>query len=93
MSNKKIVVVDEGSAQIKLTWLDDKTRKIQTFVIPAMVGDEAGTDPVGNLLKSNYQIGENEYYVSEKIVDPLTTKLANYQISEEKPCFDARGPA
>jgi len=83
MSEIKTVVVDEGSAQIKVIWIDDKTKKIESLVIPSMVGDEAGTDAVGNVLDSSYTIGKNEYFVSPNLREPITTKNEKYQVSEE----------
>lgn len=77
------VVVDEGSAQIKVTWLDQQTKKIKCFVMPSMVDDEAGTDAIGNVLDGSYVIKGKEYFVSSKLRNPMTTKREDYQTSPE----------
>ncbi len=83
MSDITTVIVDEGSAQVKATWVDSKAKKIVSLVIPSMVGDEAGTDAVGNILDSSYTIDDDEYYVSSNLRNPLATKREDYQTSPE----------
>ena len=83
MSAIKTVIVDEGSAQVKTIWIDEQAKKIVSLVIPSMVGDEAGTDAVGNILDSSYTIGDDEYFISANLRNPLTTKREDYQTSPE----------
>ena len=82
MSHAKTVIVDEGSAQIKVCWLDD-SKTIQTFKMPSQVGIDPIeiVDSVGNYLETSYQVGQEQFAVKKKIREPETTKTDDYQTS------------
>ncbi|MET4696671.1 ParM/StbA family protein [Endozoicomonas lisbonensis] len=91
MANKQaaqLVVVDEGSRQVKVCW-QDADGKIQTKVIPSNVNDQQeGNDFLGNPHDSNYLIKNNEgtdvnYFVFdfESVLDRVDTNTERYQVS------------
>ena len=81
--SEQIVVVDEGSAQAIAAWYDEKTKTINSHLIPSMIGMEVDTDPVGNPLDNSYEVDGEEYCVSPSLKSPVTTKRDTYQISVE----------
>ncbi len=83
MSKQQLVIVDEGSAQVKVTWFDRKEKSIKSCVIPSMVAMDVDTDPVGNPLDNSYIVDGTEYCVSPDLKSPITTKRESYQTSVE----------
>lgn len=75
------IVVDEGSAQIKVCWHDGKV--IRQLKIPSLVSRDSmdAVDGSGNFLPSSYQIGDRELYTKPTMSHPQPTKNADYQTS------------
>ncbi|MGI9277851.1 MAG: plasmid segregation protein ParM domain-containing protein [Endozoicomonas sp.] len=77
------VVVDEGSAQIKVCWYDADKQCIRQHKILSMVSrnEMDGVDGLGNFHPSSYRIGGRELYLNPKMQYPDSTKSADYQVS------------
>ena len=82
MPKPQTVVVDEGSNQIKVCWIDE-TGKINLKVVPAMIQKKAGTKVNGDKVDGSYKIEKTEYFVNPNILKPITTKRKTYQVSRE----------
>ena len=83
MSNP-IVVVDEGSNQVKTVWFNAEKNQIEYHIMPSLVIRKKATDEEGYILDSAYEIGAKKYYsvVDNDHEGGLPTMGYDYQISK-----------
>lgn len=76
-----LVVVDEGSNQVKAVWINPDTHAIEHRIIPSRVTSENGEDEEGLPFPYVYTIDNQHYSVVEDGTQLLPTKGSDFQVS------------
>ncbi len=77
----QLVVVDEGSNQVKCVWFDKTENQIKSSIIQSRVTEQNGEDDHGMPFPYVYQIDGQHYSVVDNGDNLLKTSNAGYQVS------------
>ena len=78
--NIPLIVIDEGSSQIKCAWSEEDT--IKTLKIKSLVAEGAQEDAEGELVPAAYEIDGSQVTVNPLTDDPFDNKNEDYQFSD-----------
>ena len=73
------VVVDEGSAQVKVCWFDEQ---LHTRTLPSRVVQDAKVEASGDYVASAYRVNGYEFTVDSTMDQTIRTDNTRYQTSE-----------